>query len=117
MLLPAWWGHATLNLKPSIGFATEVHFDRTIELLPANGTHVQVNAQPEPRSTDGSETAAPVWNGSEQAEGELQGSFSTCSTAETSPAAHGKIEARALGVFSGEFKRLPTIWPQLEDEQ
>eukprot|EP00900_Chrysochromulina_parva_P018725 jgi/Chrpa1/26854/Chrysochromulina_OHIO_Genome00001673-RA len=117
MLLPAWWGHATINLKPSIGFATEVHFDRTIELLPANGTHVQVNAQPEPRSTDGSETAAPVCDGSEQAEGELQGSFSTCSTAETSPAAHGKIEARALGVFSGEFKRLPTIWPQLEDEQ
>ena len=117
MLLPAWWGHATINLKPSIGFATEVHFDRTIELLPANGTHVQVNGQPEPRFADGSDTAAPVCDGSGQAEGELLGSFSTCSTAETSPAVHGQIEARTLGVFSGEFNMLPTKWPQLEDEQ
>jgi hypothetical protein len=32
VLLPALWGHATLNLAPSIGFATELQLDRTFDL-------------------------------------------------------------------------------------
>ena len=32
LVLPALWGHATLNHKPSIGFATELHFDRSFDL-------------------------------------------------------------------------------------
>ena len=53
LLLPSGWGHATINLAPSIGFATELHFDRTIELLPANNlatrtTHVSTNGPPSP---------------------------------------------------------------------
>ena len=32
LVLPALWGHATLNKAPSIGFATELQFDRTFDL-------------------------------------------------------------------------------------
>ena len=32
LVLPALWGHATLNAAPSIGFATELHFDRQFDL-------------------------------------------------------------------------------------
>ena len=30
--MPETWGHATVNLQPSVGWATEVHFDRNIDL-------------------------------------------------------------------------------------
>ena len=32
LLVPSLWGHATINLAPSIGFATEIAFDRTFDL-------------------------------------------------------------------------------------
>lgn len=32
LVLPALWGHATVNTAPSIGFATELNFDRTFDL-------------------------------------------------------------------------------------
>ena len=32
LVVPETWGHATVNLQPSVGWATEVHFDRNIDL-------------------------------------------------------------------------------------
>ena len=32
VLVPPWWGHATINLEPSAGFATELQFDRDFDL-------------------------------------------------------------------------------------
>ena len=32
ILVPALWGHATVNLAPSVGWATELQFDRTFDL-------------------------------------------------------------------------------------
>ena len=32
LILPALWGHATTNMAPSVGFATELNFDRTFDL-------------------------------------------------------------------------------------
>ena len=32
IVVPALWGHATVNLAPSVGWATEIRFDRTFDL-------------------------------------------------------------------------------------
>ena len=32
LVVPETWGHATVNVQPSVGWATEVHFDRNIDL-------------------------------------------------------------------------------------
>ena len=32
VLVPPLWGHATLNLEPSVGWATEVLFDRAMSI-------------------------------------------------------------------------------------
>ena len=32
LIVPTLWGHATRNLAPSIGYATEVAFDRSFDL-------------------------------------------------------------------------------------
>ena len=32
LIVPETWGHATLNRRPSVGWATELQFDRTFDL-------------------------------------------------------------------------------------
>ena len=76
MLVPSWWGHATINLAPSVGFATELDFDRTIELAPQ-----LASSTPELGSSALDSTSEPVVPIRESASSALETSDArTCST-------------------------------------
>ena len=51
LLVPPLWGHATLNLAPSLGFATELQFDRAFDLGAPEGRRAEGSTEGEGTST------------------------------------------------------------------